>query len=179
MTPNPKLFLLRLMAVAYGCMLLCAPVFAQNGQDEKLLKDARVAFDKGEYAEALPLFKRIQDKTIKNDPLFCYQIGLCYNKSELEKEKAIPYLEKAVKHIGDNVPAEAWVYLGELYHYQQKFSKAMECYQSYMSGLPEDADKGKKEFIWKHINTTEAAIDLIADSVEYMMNAPCEASNHI
>jgi hypothetical protein len=76
-----------------------------------------------------------------------YKIGLCYLKTETEKIKALPYLEKAVakttKKYNDIDPTEksapitAFYYYGQALHLNYKFDEAIASYEKFKSFLTE------------------------------------------
>ncbi|MGZ4077961.1 MAG: SdrD B-like domain-containing protein, partial [Bacteroidia bacterium] len=74
-----------------------------------------------------------------------YKIGLCYMKTEINKNKALPYLEKAVKNtskVYDDVeptqksaPINAFYYYGQALHFNYKFDEAIANYEKFKSFL--------------------------------------------
>lgn len=141
------------------------PAFAQDGNDPKKIKQATAYFDKAEFARALEVFKKIDNEVIKGDALLSYRMGICLYNSDLEKQRAIPYLESAWEKKDPRVPIEVLLYLGELYHFQHRFKKAMELYVQF-ENLPQLKNfPDLKVRVAKQKATTEFASEAIWDSV--------------
>lgn len=82
-----------------------------------------------------------------------FKLGFCYLKSNLNKQKAISYLENAAKKISEKydpenpnetlAPLEAAYYLAQSYYYNYQFDKAKKLFESFKgkvsSKLPPDA----------------------------------------
>ncbi|MGC8803263.1 MAG: hypothetical protein ACP5PS_05765, partial [Bacteroidales bacterium] len=93
-----------------------------------------------EYEEALPIYLKLLKADPTNDNLN-FKVGLCYLNIPYEKEKAIVYLEKAVKNISENykmnsfkerqAPLDALFYLGNAYRINNQLDKALNAYQEF------------------------------------------------
>ncbi|MCB0395913.1 MAG: PD40 domain-containing protein, partial [Flavobacteriales bacterium] len=139
--------------------------YAQKDGDQKLYKDAVNHFEKAEYMDALKLFKRIQDKTIKNDGYFCYMFGMCYFNSDLEKVKSIPYFEKAIDSQDKRVPQETLLYVGEMHHFLHRFAKAKMYFGKYKDDAQNAGDETRKKNAEDLIAMTDRAENMIYDSL--------------
>ena len=127
---------------------LIAPAFTQESQTTKELREA---FLDGEYflatedyLDALPFYQQVYE-TDKDNPNLNYKIGLCYLNITGQKEKAIPYLEKAVTRTTPNyregdfkesrAPEDAFFFLGIAYQIQNDFNMALRNLRNYMELL--------------------------------------------
>jgi len=101
-----------------------------------------------------------------------YNAGLCYLNIGSKKEKALPYLQEAEKHITKrydpfsfqekNAPVETYYYLGKAYHVNGKIDKALEAYNLFKTTANS-----------KHILQPDAALGITqANVAKRMMNDP-------
>lgn len=105
------------------------------------LAEAKALYEKGEYKEAKPVFK----KFVKTQPAngnYNLWYGVCCLKTG-EPEEALKYLETAVKK---RIPS-GQLYLAQNYNDLYRFEEAIETYEDYISDLSrrkrptEEADK--------------------------------------
>jgi hypothetical protein len=92
--------------------------------------DADEHFKNTNYPFALDLYSKL----VKTQPdvfLFQYRAGYSIMHIEMDRKKAIPYLEKAVDLEPDNSDAHYW--LGRAYHHALKLDKAEEEFNKYKS----------------------------------------------
>ena len=97
-----------------------------------------------DYKEALPVYTRLLDFFPKNDNIK-YRIGQCYLNIPGEKEKAIGYLEDAVKNMSSDykegkfketrAPYDALYYLANAYRIDNQLDKAIETYELFKQNL--------------------------------------------
>ena len=101
--------------------------------------DALDFADMGLYENALKLFVKLDALYPNNDNLL-YNIGVCYIRSDFDKTKAIPYLEKAIKNTSvhykglwsDSTAAlDTYFFLGKAYAYNMQFDKAISSFNQY------------------------------------------------
>jgi tetratricopeptide (TPR) repeat protein len=96
------------------------------------------------YKDALPLYLPLL-KIYPNNSNFKYRIGQCYINIPGEKDKAIKYLEDAVKNIDPNykegkfketgAPYDALYYLANAYRINKQLDKALETYELFRKNL--------------------------------------------
>jgi hypothetical protein len=121
---------------------------AQNEREKKrTFIDAEYHLLYKEYEEALPLFKELYDGGEKNANIN-YRLGQCYLHIKGKKEKAIPHLKKASKHITKNyevgyfnekkAPEKALYYLGVAYRTNNDIEKAMKAFKAYKEKIPDE-----------------------------------------
>ena len=121
------------------------PFFLFQGQDKQIFRQMfreaeSVLLYLNEEHEALKLFLEL-DRMDPGNAHIQYKTGLCYLHLPGEKEKAIPWLEKAVRHISSeykpvyderNAPPDAWFYLALAYHVNNRFDEAIEAYNTFI-----------------------------------------------
>ncbi|MDF2436216.1 MAG: WD40-like Beta Propeller Repeat [Bacteroidota bacterium] len=103
--------------------------FAQDEADKKV--DAYAAdklFLAGNYEAALDDYLILLDKEPKNDK-YNYNIAICYLNTNINKKKAIPYLE-ILTHKSKYDP-NAMYLLGRAYHYANRFDDAIRAYNTF------------------------------------------------
>jgi tetratricopeptide (TPR) repeat protein len=97
-----------------------------------------------DYNEALELYLDL-NRIYPTNSNIKYRIGQCYVNIPGEKEKAIPYLEDAVKNINPKykegrfretrAPYDALYYLANAYRVTNQFDKALETYELFKENL--------------------------------------------
>lgn len=119
-------------------------LFSPIYQDAKSETKTRV---KGGYAEARTIFLDLY----KTDPANCnlaFKIGVCYQGSSRLGTQAIPFFTKAVTSVSSdykggsykekNAPLIAYKYLGDAYHLNYEFDKAVEAYNKYIAVMDQN-----------------------------------------
>jgi outer membrane protein OmpA-like peptidoglycan-associated protein/Tol biopolymer transport system component len=153
---------------------------AQKKKFKELHDEAFKHLAEDNYKLALPILlemERMDDKN--NNTLF--KIGFCYVQSNYDKALAIPYFEKilsrkspvtnsykAGNYKEKKAPIEVLRYLGEAYHYDYQFDKALEYYLMYKDILSENNAKFNKD-VDRLIATTKNAQQLVAQPVEIIV----------
>ena len=107
---------------------------------------------KNGYVEARMLFLELY----KEDPANCnlaFKLGVCYQATRLEGKQAISYFEKATLSVSDNykgsshkerkAPLIAYKFLGDAYHLNYQFDKAIVAYQKFISLMSENKKTDK------------------------------------
>lgn len=129
------------MKTLIGLMLILISPLAHRAQAPAgSVAEADEFFASSRYSEAFPLYCEL----LKKDPLNAllnYKIGLCYLQSRSMKNRALPYLEKAIEftpaltHNADpkntDAPVITYKLLGDAYSYNYKFDQAIEAYEKY------------------------------------------------
>jgi outer membrane protein OmpA-like peptidoglycan-associated protein/tetratricopeptide (TPR) repeat protein len=108
------------------------------------------------YVDALPLFLEM-DSIVPNNANIQFHLGLCYLNSYEDKSIAIPYLTKASNDVSINyygsykeasAPVHTFFYLGQAYHQNYQFEKAIENLNKFIyyltsedKDLQEEADR--------------------------------------
>ena len=115
--------------IALGCMAL------SNAQDRK--KAARF-FQAGNFEAALEEYILLYEKT-PADAQVNYRIGVCYLNTNIDKTKAISYLE-FVTSLAQYDPNALYL-LGRAYHFNGEFDKAIKAFTRFIelgSGAPDN-----------------------------------------
>ncbi len=156
-------------------------------------KEFRLNYEKAEiflidenYEAALALFMELE-QIWPDNPNLNYKIGYCYMHVRGSKTEAIPYLEKAIRHVnlsylGDyietTVPLEAYYYLAQACHVQYRFAKAIEYYNIYLNyimDLNPDAVDEVKFMIEKTYNARKLVDNPVSIRIENLgpsVNSP-------
>lgn len=101
-----------------------------NAQD-KAVSDPKIAeakFKAANYDEALTDYLDLLDVDSKNME-YNYRIGVCYLNTNINKAKAIPYLEIVTRQ--NNYDPDAMYLLGRAYHFAYRFDDAERCYNTF------------------------------------------------
>ena len=98
-------------------MVLALAVSAKAQDDDIILikKYAENAFKKGDYEYALQNYL-ILYKYDKENIELNYRIGVCYTETNIDKEKAVPFLEYVVSF--NNYPIRTKFFIGKAYMYK-------------------------------------------------------------
>ncbi len=119
--------------------------FFESAEHRKISRLANINFEKNDYVSAVESYQELV--TELPDILFYnYRLGICYVNSP-EKEKAIPYLEKAAegfKDKSDSVSDEIFYYLANAYHCSNQFEKAIAQYETHKKLVENDLQLSKK-----------------------------------
>ena len=120
---------IRFMAVIGLVLLAMLPGSARGqGGDKAMQVQADALFEKGEYAQAYPLYSQLVSLSPQDHELN-YKFGACSLYGGDDKSKAIGYLKFAVT--GPATPNFAWYFLGRAYQLDYRFDDAIAAYQQY------------------------------------------------
>ena len=125
--------------------LTCTDLFPQSKAEIKnSFYDAESWILFEAYKDALPLYLQL----LKNNPdnaNFKYRIGQCYINTPGEKDKAVSYLEDAVKNINpkyregrfreSGAPFDAFYYLANAYRINNQLDKSIETYERFKRNM--------------------------------------------
>lgn len=125
--------------------LINTDLFSQSRSENKLTffdAESWILFE--DYKEALPKYQQLL-KLYPDNSNFKYRIGQCYINTPGEKEKAISYLEDAVKNINPDykegkfretrAPYDALYYLANAYRINNQLDKALDTYKQFKQNL--------------------------------------------
>lgn len=120
-------------------LVFCSLVMRAQDQKQWFI-DAEYFFMNDDYEKALPLYQKINEADTSNYNVI-YRIGLCYLNTPLKIFKAIPYLDKASKHVSlkykegsykeKNASIESFFQLGFTHQIVNQFDEAIAAYTSY------------------------------------------------
>jgi outer membrane protein OmpA-like peptidoglycan-associated protein len=148
------------LRLACVCLYLHSGLFAQTDLEspekrfdraEKLFTSVNkdevngsISYSKGAYAQALPIFLQLSKEYPANMNI-AYKLGVCYLSSRRERLQAIPYLQKAIGSASadykpssfkeQHAPLLTYKLLGDAYHLNYQFDKAIEAYEKYKAAL--------------------------------------------
>jgi outer membrane protein OmpA-like peptidoglycan-associated protein len=124
-------------------------IFSKVYQDGK---EEYITYSKGGYAEAIPMLLSLYKEEPTNMNL-AFKLGVCYRGSRKDRAQAIPYFSKAVTSVSDdykgssykekNAPLVAYKYLGDAYHINYQFDKAIEAYKKFIAVMAENKNTDK------------------------------------
>ncbi|MDQ3192410.1 MAG: OmpA family protein [Bacteroidota bacterium] len=155
--------------------------------DKSLFKEkfieAQYHIEYENYKLALPIFLELH-KMDSTNPNINFKVGFCLLKSNIRKNEAAGYLEKAVINVSPNyddlnpfekkAPVNAYYYLGLAYHLNYKLDQSIETFDKFKSLISKkhymtaDADRAivislnAKEFV---ANKKDYKIDCLNDSI--------------
>lgn len=117
--------------------------FAQSSEEilREVFLDGEFFLYEEEYADALPSYLRLHKRGFQDNANINYRIGICYLNIPGDKDKSIPYLEKAVEKVSssykegvfrqDKAPYDTYIFLGNAYRINNQLDKAIEAYEKY------------------------------------------------
>lgn len=163
----------RVASIIFYLLLICTTMVGQSRAENRMsFHDAESWLLFEDYREALPLYQELLSVYPDNSNLK-YRIGQCYLNMPGEKEKAISFLEEAIKNINPayrenrfrekGAPYDALYYLANAYRINNQLDKAIETYELFIQKLdPEIYDTSVVSF---QIRTCLNAKDLMASPV--------------
>ena len=159
--------MMRKFQILTVCMLLftfCGATvsFAQvqySKEQKRIKKQADFYYSYGDYLNAFDAYKRLYylDSVA---PKMNFKMGICMLVLSTDLSKSTEYFKIA----NDNGNIESSFYLGNWYHLQNDFDKAIEFYQKYI--IAEGAKAIKKPEIDRRIATSERARKMMTDPVD-------------
>lgn len=124
------------------CFILLLIVNTISAQDEKKTDpfSAEQKFISGNYEGALEDYLNLLEKDSKNDK-YNYNIAICYLNTNINKAKAVPYLEIITRK--PKFDPNAMYLLGRAYHYAYRFDDAIKAYTAFKQTGRGNADNLK------------------------------------
>ncbi len=147
---NPRSLLLYFLGLAFfmgGPLSLEAQQFLDPREAKRLFKD-------GNHLDAIPLYKKLIRKDSEKVEYWT-NLGICYLKTNIDKSKAVKYLEQASKMKGHD--DEVIYYLGRAYMYELQFDKALAQFKKYK----ENSGWGGKDDVGQQIEDCNTAKELM------------------
>ncbi len=145
------------------------PASAQtSARNDELKFNADYFLMRQEFGKAIDLYLDVLKSEPDNADIK-HRIGICYLNSEDEKEKAIPYLEEAVKKVSrrynvksfkeTNAPIEAYFLLGSAYRVNNRLEEAIEAYKKYQEFL-DPGDDYNRQATDQYISSCQVAREM-------------------
>jgi outer membrane protein OmpA-like peptidoglycan-associated protein len=138
------------------CFLVSYTSYPQKYQEvlKTIFLDAEYFLMDESYADALVEYQKLLPRGYENNSNVNYRIGVCYLNMPGEKQKSIPYFQKAVTNVTakykegifkeTKAPYDAWLYLGNAYRIDNQLENAVQCYQKYKELLKDPKSEGSK-----------------------------------
>jgi len=138
------------------CFLVSYTTYSQKYQEvlKEIFLDAEYFLMDESYSDALVEYQKLLPRGYENNANINYRIGVCYLNIPGEKQKAIPYLQKAVTNVTakykegifkeTKAPYDAWLYLGNAYRINNQLENAVQSYQKYKDLLKDPKSEGSK-----------------------------------
>ena len=128
----------RISLVSIAILLLSANfTFAQDEPKKVDPFLAEQKFTNGNYEAALDDYLSLHESDPKNDK-YSYNIAICYLNTNINKSKAIPYLEIITRK--PKFDPNAMYLLGRAYHYAYRFDDAIKAYNTFKQTGKGNAD---------------------------------------
>jgi outer membrane protein OmpA-like peptidoglycan-associated protein len=153
-------------------------VIQAQKSDEDLrvyFSDAEFFLTEEEYLDALYDYMELYNNGFNDNANINYRIGICYLNIPGQKDKSIPYLEKATENTKTNnresefreekAPMDAYLYLGNAYRVNNDLDNAIELYEKYKGMLP-SSDKASIGYVDQQIQACNAALKFMENPVE-------------
>jgi hypothetical protein len=155
-------------------------VFGQkDSYFKRVFVDAEYYLLYEEYRDALPLYLEILRSYPENANIN-YRIGQCYLNIPTEKNKSIPFLEKAVSKISikyregyfteNNAPKEAYLLYGRALRIDSVFDKALEAFTNFRSMINSSVQSDYL-IVDNEIQSIEVAKKMIANPKKYVFKS--------
>ncbi len=110
-------------------IILSSLSHAQNKVNLKfIMTDAEKKFQAGDYEDALEEYLQLLSTQPKNE-LYNYNAGVCYLNTNINKAKAVPYLEIVTRNEKHNPNAD--FLLGRAYQYANRFDEAILSFEKF------------------------------------------------
>ncbi|MEX1189358.1 MAG: OmpA family protein [Bacteroidia bacterium] len=93
-----------------------------------------------------------------------YQIGLCYLNLQVDRLKALPYLQRA-QRLNPSLGSQFLISLGKAYHYNLEFDQAIRVYSEFIEISSTQADTLKIKEVEKYILECESGKILVKQPV--------------
>jgi outer membrane protein OmpA-like peptidoglycan-associated protein len=115
-------------------------------------KGESMSYAKGGFAGAIPIFLKLYKKDTTNANL-AFKLGVCYQSSRRYKDECVYYFNKAASSVSANykggsykekkAPVLAIKYLGDAYHLNYEFDKAIKTYEQFIAVMKQNKIEGK------------------------------------
>lgn len=138
---NKLLYLLVSVNLSVTILFIFESAYSQTNKvaQKELVKEAELYFSTGNFRAAIPLYERLNQLNPGN-PDYQYNLGFCFLMTNLNKEKAIPYLEFAAEN-SKNLPFDIFYDLGRAYHFVNHFDEAIVSYEKYINSRNTTKDR--------------------------------------
>ena len=171
-------------------ILLMLSGFTRAQEYQEVLRDifyeAEFWLVEESYPDALVEYQKLYIRGYENVANINYRMGICYLNIPGEKDKAIPYLEKAVQNLTQRykegifketkAPYDSWLYLGNAYRITNQLDLAVESYNKYKE-LADDPESETVHYADKQIEACNNARRAMENPVYYIREHTGEIIN--
>jgi outer membrane protein OmpA-like peptidoglycan-associated protein len=167
----------RLAASCFSFVFTLFFLMAQEAAEEtykSIFLDGEFFLYQEEYVDALSLYQRLYNRGYETNANINYRMGICYLNIPGQKDKAIGYLETAVKKIDpdykegvlkqDIAPPDAYIFLGNAYRINNRLDDAIKAYGKYKSNLTEKQVL-EKQYANKQIEACRNAKEIMKNPI--------------
>jgi hypothetical protein len=140
------------MKITHYLSILAVAILINGTAFSQDRKKALEFFEAGNFESALDIYLELIESDTDNIE-YNYNIAVSYLNTNIDKSKAIPYLEKLV--LNPKIIPDAHYLLGRAYHYGYKFNEAIASFQKF-----QQIGKGN-----------ESNLNDVAKQIEYCENA--------
>ena len=144
-----KRFVLLVFAILFGLAL------PTNAQRRSPAKNADLAFERGQYYQAIERYKKAYKKTRKKKfederMRITYQLGECYRLTDNVRQAAIQYKRVGKSEFPKNNPIY-YLHYGDVLKRNEKYDEALTNYNLYTQAVPDDPRGQRAADDIKHI----------------------------
>ena len=155
----------KLLIILLFSFIFILTLFAQKDEEKEMFLNGEYFVLHKEFPDALLFYLQLIDKYPDNANLN-FRAGLCYLNIQGEKDKAIPYFEKAINNLtnrykeGDfreeEAPYDTYFYLANAYQINNEIIKAKQTYEKHLHFL-DPGDTLNINFVNKQIESCKNA----------------------
>ncbi len=153
-----------ILLLLFACFILtnsdCYAQQLSNSKVKKFVKKGRKAYRKEEYWKAKSYYDKVTDAN-PTKAQYWFEAGLAYYDSQVQREDAITYFEKALSlSVQDTIP-EILYYAAKTYHFRGEFEKAIDYYNLFLGSITSNK-KGQitRQEVIREIEFCNNGIDL-------------------
>ena len=121
-------------------------VSLSTGKQKRIAKKARKAFRKKEYILAKSYYNELTESNTENSD-YWYEAGLTYFKSAIDVDLSLEKYNKALELSIETVNPDLYLALGDIYHYNSNYEKAIVYYNQYRSALTNEKNINELDVI--------------------------------
>lgn len=144
-----------------------------SAQDKASSKLANEYFNDGNFKAALDEYVELLEAT-PDDLKFNYRAGVCYLNTNIDKSKAISYLEKVIASEGAD--PNTYYLLGRAYHFAYRFPNAIRMYEEFKQLNKGNADnlqdvEKQIEYCYNAIEIMKFPLDVTFENMGAVINS--------
>lgn len=120
------------------------------------------------YKRALEIFLSLDKRVKGKNPSYRYKAAICYLNTNVDKTKAVEFLESIKKEDQADFDEDFFYYLGKAYHYAYRFDEAMTQFNYFLDNAKKKDDR--KPEVLRFIEMCKVAKYMYANPVEMTSN---------